>query len=104
MFNMDKDQTIFQTPLMDTEEDEMTITLRETRDNFKHIRGKVGSTTFLPFCQKLGGNNNRIKDCRDSSRDRNCLTTQWTDFIYKEVELCGLINKETIREELDSEI
>ena len=31
--HMDKDQTILQTPLMDTEEDKMTITLIETRDN-----------------------------------------------------------------------
>ena len=33
MFNMDKDQTILQTPLTDTEEDEMTITSTEARDN-----------------------------------------------------------------------
>ena len=30
---MDEDQTILQTPLMDTEEDEMTITPMEARDN-----------------------------------------------------------------------
>ena len=33
MFNMGKDQTILQTPLMDTDEDELTITPVETRDN-----------------------------------------------------------------------
>ena len=33
MFNMDEDQTILQTSLMDTEEDEMIITLIETRNN-----------------------------------------------------------------------
>ena len=33
MFNMDKDQIILQIPLMDTEEDEMTITPMEARDN-----------------------------------------------------------------------
>ena len=33
MFNMDEDQTILQTPLMDTEEDELIITLTEARDN-----------------------------------------------------------------------
>ena len=33
MFNMDEDQTILQTPLMDTDEDEQTITPVETRDN-----------------------------------------------------------------------
>ena len=30
MFNMDKDQTILQTPLMDTDQDEQTITLKKT--------------------------------------------------------------------------
>ena len=33
MFNMDKDQTILQIPFMDTEEDKITITLIEARDN-----------------------------------------------------------------------
>ena len=33
MFNMDEDQTILQTPLTDTEEDKMIITLTEARDN-----------------------------------------------------------------------
>ena len=33
ILNMDKDQIILQTPLTDTEEDEMTITPMEIRDN-----------------------------------------------------------------------
>ena len=33
MFYIDKDQTILQTPLTDTEEDEMTITPMEARDD-----------------------------------------------------------------------
>ena len=33
MFNMDKDHTILQTPLMDTDEEELTIALMEARDN-----------------------------------------------------------------------
>ena len=33
MFNMDEDQTILQTPLMDTDQDEQTITPVETNDN-----------------------------------------------------------------------
>ena len=58
----------------------------------------------MPFCQKLGGDNNWIKDRRNGSRDGNYLTPQQTDFIYKKVELGSLINKETIREELHSEV
>ena len=33
MFNMDEDQTILQTPLMDTDEDKQAITPVEARDN-----------------------------------------------------------------------
>ena len=33
MFNMDEDQTILQTPLMDTDQDEQTITPVEMTDN-----------------------------------------------------------------------
>ena len=33
MFNMDKDKTTLQTPLTDIEEDKMTITPMEARDN-----------------------------------------------------------------------
>ena len=32
--------------------------------------------------------------------ERNCLTLQKTNFIYKKVELGSLINKNTIKEEL----
>ena len=35
MFNMDKDQTILQTPMMETDKDEQTINPVETRDNFR---------------------------------------------------------------------
>ena len=33
MFNMDEDPTILQTPLMDGDQDEQTVSLIETRDN-----------------------------------------------------------------------
>ena len=33
MFNMDKDQTLVQTSLMDTDEDELTIILVDTKGN-----------------------------------------------------------------------
>ena len=33
MFSMDEDQTILQSPLMDIDQDEQTITPVETRDN-----------------------------------------------------------------------
>ena len=36
-------------------------------------------------------------------RYRNCLMTRQTNFIYKKVELGSLINKNTMKEELDAD-
>ena len=58
----------------------------------------------MPFCQKLGGNDDIIKDSRRTYRYRNCLTPWQTNFIYKKVELCSLINKNTIREEIHADM
>ena len=44
-----------------------------------------------------------MKDCRNGSKDGNCLTSQQTDFIYRKVELGSLINMESIREKIDLE-
>ena len=33
MYNMDEDQTILQTPLMDIDEEQLTVTSTEARDN-----------------------------------------------------------------------
>ena len=41
MFNINKDQTILQSPLMDTDQHEQTITPVETRDNFNLQRVKM---------------------------------------------------------------
>ena len=57
----------------------------------------------MPLCQKLGGNNNGAENCRNGTGNGSYLTPQQTSFIYKKVELGSLIDKETIREELDSE-
>ena len=34
------------------------------------------SDTFLPFCQKLGGNNNGIENCRNGTGNGSHLTPQ----------------------------
>ena len=36
--------------------------------------------------------------------DRDCLTSKQTEYIYKKVELGSLINKDTIKEEIDLDI
>ena len=57
----------------------------------------------MPFCQKLGGNDKKEGDIRNNSRDRNCLAPKQTEYIYKKVESDSLINKDTIKEETDSD-
>ena len=55
----------------------------------------MAPATFLPISQGLGGNRSTIIRCRD------CLTPRQTNFIFKKVELGSLINKNTMKEELD---
>ena len=58
----------------------------------------------MPLCWKLGGNNKKVGSVRNHSRDRNCLTSKQAEYIYKKVELGSLINKDTIKEEVDSDV
>ena len=58
----------------------------------------------MPFCQKLGASDKKEGSVRNKSRDRNCLTPKQTKYIYKMIELGSLINKDTIKEGIDSDI
>ena len=58
----------------------------------------------MPFCQKLGRSDKEGENIRSRSRDRNCLTPKQTEYIYKKVELGSLINKDMIKEEIDSDV
>ena len=64
---------------------------------FKLVRGRNDSATFLPISQGLGRNKSI------TPRNTNCLTARQTNFIYKKVELGSLINKNTVKEELDAD-
>ena len=94
MFNLDDKQTPTQTLLMDIDDEEM-ITPTESGEWFKLVKGRDGPTTFLSISQSLGGNRGT------TIRQWDCLTPRQTNFIYKKVELGSLINKNTMKEELD---
>ena len=47
---------------------------------------------------------NSGQNSKNYFRHRDCLTPQQTNFIYKKVELGSLINKNTIKEELDADV
>ena len=59
------------------------------------MKGRNDPTTFLPISQGLGRNKSVTLG------DRNCLTPR-QKIIYKKVELGRLIDKNTVKEELDA--
>ena len=56
---------------------------------------------FLPFSQKIGGNDGTAGNINGSTKSAKCLMPKQTKYIYKKVELGSLINKETMRDEID---
>ena len=71
---------------------------------FELEEGKSDSTTFLPLGSKLGGNKREKEVNKNDSIDRNCLTSKQVDYIYRKVELGSLINKNTMKEEIDLDV
>ena len=58
----------------------------------------------MPFPQKIGGSDGRIGNINSSTRSVECLMPKQTKYIYKKVELGSLINKKTMKEEIDSDV
>ena len=56
---------------------------------------------FCLLSQKLGGNSKKTKVNKNNSIGKNCLTSKQTDYIYRKVESGSLINKNTMKEEID---
>ena len=46
----------------------------------------------------------QVETTKNNFRHRDCLMPQQTNFVYKKVELDNLINKNTIKEELDADV
>ena len=57
----------------------------------------------MPFSQKIGGNERKVGNSKNSTQKNECLTSKQTKYIYKRVELGSLINKEKIKEEINSD-
>ena len=65
---------------------------------FKHIKGKNGTTSFLPFDSETGGKVKYIKN-----KDAICLTEDQTRYVYKKVEEGSNLNTKTMKQEIDKE-
>ena len=58
----------------------------------------------MPLSQKLGGNSRKVEVNRNDSIGKSCLTSKQTEYIYKKEELGSLINKSTMKEEIDPDV
>ena len=58
----------------------------------------------MPLSQKLGGNSKKAEVNRNDSIGKRCLTSKQTEYIYRKVEFRSLINKNTMKEEIDPDI
>ena len=65
---------------------------------FKLIKGKNGTTQFLPLNSKKGGPVRYAKD-----RKAICLTEEQMRYIYKKVESGGGIGIDTMKQEIDND-
>ena len=63
---------------------------------FKHVKGKKGTTSFLPLDSKKGVNITHI-------RDAMCLTEDQTKYIYKKVEQGSDLKTETMKKVIEQE-
>ena len=56
----------------------------------------------MPFSQKIDGNDRRVENIKISTRNKDCLMPEQTRYVCRRVELGSLINKEMVKEEMDS--
>ena len=70
----------------------------------KLMEGKNGPTTFLPVRSKLGGEVKEKKNSKGENREKGYLTAKQTNYVYRKVELGNLMNKNTMRQEIDQDI
>ena len=65
---------------------------------FKHLKGRNGTSTFLPFNSKTGGDIKYIKD-----KDAICLMEDLMRYMYKKLEQGNNNNIETMKQEIEQE-
>ena len=66
---------------------------------FKLVKGKDGTTSFLPIDDKAGG-----KICYIQNKDTMCLTEKQAHYVYKKVKEGHVINIKTMKHEIEQEL
>ena len=65
---------------------------------FKLVKGKDGTTSYLPIDDKTGGKVSYIQN-----KEAMCLTENQASYVYKKVEQGNIINTETMKCEIGQE-
>ena len=65
---------------------------------FKLTIGKNGAITFLPSNAKISGHVKYAKD-----KETTCLSKDQARHIYKKVELEGIVNADTMKQEIEGD-
>ena len=58
----------------------------------------------MPLGPNLGGNNKRKEINKSDNVGKEYLTMKQTDYVYRKIQLGSLINKNTMKEEIDQDI
>ena len=66
---------------------------------FKLVKGKDGTTSFLPIDSKPGGKVNYTKN-----KNAICLSEKQANYVYKKVEEGKAINTYTMKNEIEQDI
>ena len=100
---MNKEQTLLQMPLIDTNQVRQSVNTIEARENL-HLEGKNGPTAFLPLGSKLGGKVDERMNSKRENREKGYLTAKQANYIYRKIGSGNSINKSTVRQEIDQDI
>ena len=58
----------------------------------------------MPLGSNLGGNNKEKEVNKNDSVGKSYLSTKQADYIYRQVEVGSVINKNTMKEEIDPDV
>ena len=70
-----------------------------TSGMFKLVKGKDGTTSFLPIDSKTSGKVSYIKD-----KETMCLSEKQANYVYKKVEEGNVINIKTMKHKIEEEL
>ena len=98
MLNLEEDQKAFKVLAADIYDDLIRANPKEVIDHFKLNKHKNDPTALFTLNTKTGGLVIYIRD-----KENICLTADQARYFYKKVEQKGIINVDTIKQEIEED-